>query len=366
MVRRAARRSGAGAGSVSSRKGNAKALVPELRDEEPPPGRPARRPPRVRIARLARRAVPVAIALAALGGLALVVNPRSLGHALTRFDTGMAPAVVLLAVSWFLLQGIRWHFLLRVVGSRLHLADTVLLSVAGQAITALLPLGDLARAVFASEATGLEVGAAAATVTVQELTYALILVLLAAPGLLALHVGIAIVVTVVAGVVAIFVILTVPAVFRAVRLAAAGLRLPARLLTQADELQRATVGLLRRRDTAGWAVLDLVRAVVGATVLWLIVQGLDPGAVGWWQTAFVLSVAYIGGAISFLPGGTGANDASIVGLLILLGLDPGTAGAAALLQRVVFTGLATGLGLTAYLVARRRFPLGRLLVQPAG
>jgi uncharacterized membrane protein YbhN (UPF0104 family) len=80
----------------------------------------------------------------------------------------------------------------------------------------------------------------------------------------------------------------------------------------------------------------------------------------------VSAVAYVGGAVSFLPGGTGANDASVVGLLVLLGVDPGTAGAAALLQRTMFTGLATGLGFAAYLEARRRFHLGGLLAHRAG
>lgn len=316
--------------------------------------------------RLLRRALPVAIALAALTGLVLVVNPRSLATALSRFNPVVAPLVVLVTASWFVLQGVRWHHLLRVAGSGLRLADSVLLSVAGQTITALLPLGDLTRAVFATEAAGLEVGAAAATVTVQELTFTLFLVLLATPGMIALHVGTGIVAAVIAGVLAIFAILTVPPLFAMVRGAAALLPLPRRVLAQVDELQRETVRLLRRRDTAAWSLLDLARAAVGATVLWLIVQGLDPGAIGWWKAAFVVAVAYVGGAVSFLPGGTGANDASVVGLLILLGLDAGTAGAAALLQRVAFTGLATGMGLTAYVVARRRFTLGGLLAPHAG
>ena len=308
----------------------------------------------------------MAVALAALTGLVLVVSPRSLAGALSRFNPLVAPLVVLVTASWFVLQGVRWHQLLRVAGSGLRLADSVLLSVAGQTITALLPLGDLTRAVFATEAGGLEVGAAAATVTVQELTFTLFLVLLATPGMVGMHVGTGIVAAVIVGVLAIFAILTVPPLFAAVRGVAALLPLPSRLLAQVDELQRETVRLLRRRDTARWSLLDLTRAAVGATVLWLIIQGLEPGAVGWWKAAFVVAVAYVGGAVSFLPGGTGANDASVVGLLVLLGLDPGTAGAAALLQRVAFTGLATGLGLTAYLVARRRFPLGGLRARNGG
>jgi glycosyltransferase 2 family protein len=345
-------------------------LVPDVGEREREArgaGRAAAAPaPPSHLGRVVRRVLPVAVALAALVGLVLVVSPRSLAGALSRFNPLVAPLVVLLAAGWFLLQGVRWHFLLRVAGSGLHLGDSVLLSVAGQTITALLPLGDLTRAVFATEAAGLEFGAAAATVTVQELTFTLFLVLLATPGMVALHVGTGIVTAVIAGVLAIFAFLVVPQLFRVVRRATALLPLPRRLLTQVDELQRETVGLLRRPDTAGWALLDLARAAVGASVLWLIVQGLDPGAIGWFRAAFVVAVAYVGGALSFLPGGTGANDASVVGLLVLLGIDPGTAGAAALLQRVVFTGLATGLGVSAYLVARRRFQLGGLLAQHAG
>src|SRR5262249_5263991 len=44
----------------------------------------------------------------------------------------------------------------------------------------------------------------------------------------------------------------------------------------------------------------------------------------------------------------------------LLGLPPGTAAAAAILQRVLVTGTATVMGLVAYGIARRRFHLSGL------
>jgi len=314
---------------------------------------------------LLRRALPFVVAVAALTALVLVVDPRALARALARFNPVAVPVILGLTSCWFLLQGLRWHLLLRAAGSTLGAVDSVLLSVAGQVVTAVLPLGDLTRAVFASEAAGVELGTAAATVTVQELTFTLCLVIVAAPGILALRVGAGVAVAVVAGVAAILAILTVPRLYGAVRSAAAWLPLPGRLLDQVDRLQRDSAGLLRRPATLGWSVLDLLRAAVGATVLWLVVQVLEPNAVDWWQAALVVAVAYVGGAVSFLPGGTGANDASVVGLLVLLGLDPGTAAAAALLQRAAFTGLATGLGIAAYLVARRRLPLGRLLPRQA-
>jgi uncharacterized membrane protein YbhN (UPF0104 family) len=311
------------------------------------------------------RALPLAIAVGALVGLVLVVRPSALATALGHFELFMVPLVLLGGVLWFILMGIRWFFLLRVTGSRLRMGDTVLLSVAGQAITAIIPFGDVTRAIFASESADLEIGAAAATVTVQELTFTLCLILLAAPGLVALHAGTGLVAGVVAGVAAIFTILAVPQLYYALRTLVAWIPIPRGLLAQADELQRQTATLLRRPDTVGWTLIDLVRAAVGGTVFWLILHGLVPDAIGWWTAAFVVAVGYIAGSISFIPGGTGANDASAVALLVLLGLDPGTAAAAVLLQRVTFTGLATTLGLTAYLVARRRFPLGSLFTRAA-
>jgi glycosyltransferase 2 family protein len=340
--------------------------VPQVREIErsrppAPPTEPARPSP---VAGAARRAIPVLIAAAALVGLVIVVNPRALASALQRFNPVVIPIVLAFSVGWYVFQGVRWHLLLRTVGANLRLTDSLLLNMAGQTITAILPLGDLTRAIFAAEATGIEFGTAAATVTVQELTFILYVVLLATPGMAAQHVGGAIG-AVGLVLVAIFAILTVPQLFAFVRGAAARLPLPRRLLEQLDELHEGTVVLLRRRETLLWSVLDLGRAMVSATLLWTIVQGLQPGALSWFVAALIGAVAYIGGAISMLPGGTGASDATVVGLLVLIGVEPGAAVAAALLQRVAVTGVATGLGLIAYLVARRRLHLGGLLGRTA-
>ncbi|HSR25334.1 MAG TPA: lysylphosphatidylglycerol synthase domain-containing protein, partial [Candidatus Eisenbacteria bacterium] len=82
--------------------------------------------------------------------------------------------------------------------------------------------------------------------------------------------------------------------------------------------------------------------------------------VDWWGAAFALALSSIGGAISLLPGGVGANEASVAGMLILLGVPGGAAGAAALIQRLLVSGTAVLLGLGAYAVVRRRFDLGGL------
>jgi len=264
-------------------------------------------------------------------------------------------------LALYLAQGVRWHRLLRAVGSRLRLRDSLLLNAAGQTITAIVPLGDLMRAVFASEASGTEFGRAAATVTVQELAYTLLLVLSSLPVVLQLHLGVGAVLLVVGCVATVVAILVVEPVYRVVHDSAARLPLLRGLLRQLDGLHESTADLLRRPDTLRWTLLDAARAALAVTVLWLIVRGLEPGVLGWWQAGFVMALSYVGGAVSLVPGGAGADEASTVGLLVLVHVDPATAAAAALCHRVLTTGVAAVIGGAACLVARRRFELGSLL-----
>ena len=304
---------------------------------------------------MTRRLAGPLLGLAAIGALVLIVDPRNLGAAISHFNPlAVAPALALVA-AFYLLQGLRWHLLLRHAGPRLGAGDSLLLNMAGQAVTAVLPLGDLTRAALFSEVAGAEFGAAAATVTVQELSYTLILVLVAAPGLLAFPFGAPALAATLAGVIGVAAILTVPSIFSAVHRLVARAPVLNRLEGQVAALRHHTVVLLRRPDTSLWSLLDLARALTMITLLWTIVAALRPGAVSWEGAALVLAVSYLGGAISLIPGGAGANEASLVGMLVVLGVDPASAGAAAILQRAMVTGTATLVGVAAYAVCRRRF-----------
>jgi uncharacterized membrane protein YbhN (UPF0104 family) len=301
--------------------------------------------------------LPAAAGALAVVTLAWVLDPVCVARAVERFQLGLLPAIAILWLAVYPLQGVRWHHLLASAGVRLRLRDSVLLNAAGQTVTALMPLGDLALALFAAQASGEQFGAAAATVTVQELGYTLMLVLLALPVLFNVHLGVLAVLLTLAGIVAVVVILTVSPVFRAVHRLVAKTLLN-RLMPAIDELQHETAELLHRPDTLEWSLLDLARAVAAVTAFLLVVQGLTPGSLDWWKVAFVLCLSNIAGSVSLIPGGVGANEAGMVGLLVLFGVDPSTTGAAALVQRVISAGAAIVFGLTAYGLARRRFRLG--------
>jgi uncharacterized protein (TIRG00374 family) len=303
--------------------------------------------------------VPLLIGVAALFALIFAIDLRGFGAAIRGFRLAAIPAVLALSVLYYMLQGVRWHFLLRAVGVREPMGHSVLLNYAGQS-TGLLPLGELSRAVLVAESTGVEFGAIVATVTVQELIYTLILIAAAVPGSFAYHGSAGAVLAALLATVLVFVILTVPAVFRRVRAGVVRTPLLRRLVADVDRLQHDTVVLLRRPDTYWWSTLSAFGALVSITLFWLVVDSIAPGVLSWKTAAFVYAVSHVVGAISLIPGGLGAYEASTVGLLVASGVDGGISAAAALLHRAADKGVNTLIGMAAYLIARRRLKLGGL------
>ncbi|HEV7467843.1 MAG TPA: lysylphosphatidylglycerol synthase transmembrane domain-containing protein, partial [Candidatus Dormibacteraeota bacterium] len=289
------------------------------------------------------------LGLAAVVTLLVVLNPAQFARSVAGFRLWSVPAVVGLSMLYYLLQGLRWQPLLRAVGVRLPLGRTLLLNLSGQA-TGLLPLGELTRAVLVSEATGSEFGAVVATITVQELVYTLIIIAAAVPGALGHPAAAEGIIAALVGTVMVLLILTNRALFRSVIGLVCRMPLVRRIVPQAEQLQRDTVVLLRRWDTWAWSVLSVAGAMVAITLFWLVVDSLRPGFLSWQDAAFVYAVSHVVGAITLSPGGLGGFEASVAGLLIAVGADPGTAAAAALVQRAADKGLATLAGLIAFMI----------------
>lgn len=311
--------------------------------------------------RVARILLPVLAGLVAATLLFVVVGIPQLTAALARFRLTALPLVILLLLGAYGAQGWRWHLLLRDSGLRLSFGDSQLLNLAGQLASAVLPIGDLARALFASQAARGSFGVAAATVTVQELGFTLLMVLVSTPGIVALGAGIGPALLLVAGVVVVILILTVQPVFRLLDALVGSVPATRPLRGQLQDLQRCTVALLSRPRTLAGLLLDLLRAAITVTAFWLIAQQLEPGHLSWTLAAFVLTFAFAGGALSTIPGGIGVTEAGMVALLAWAGMSPGSAAAAAILQRTFGNGIALFAGVLAYSAARRRHQLGSLV-----
>ena len=306
-----------------------------------------------------RSVIPPSIGVAAIVALVLAIDPADFARAIAHFQVVLLPAIIAVSIFYYVVQGIRWHFLLIDVGIRLRLREVVLITLAGQA-TALLPLGELTRAVLVTQASGGEFGAAVAAETVQELLYTFILVLFAIPGLLALPHALGGIVAIIVFIAAIFTGMTWCPVYRWLRLLVAHTPLLRRLLHQIDELHNDLVVLMRKPGTITWSWLSALQAAAMITALWLVAQAVAPGELSWKSAALVFAVSNVAGLLSLIPGGIGAYEGSIVGLLVGFGVNPGTATAIAVVQRLANQGVATAVGFVSYAAARRRLHISGL------
>jgi uncharacterized membrane protein YbhN (UPF0104 family) len=205
-----------------------------------------------------------------------------------------------------------------------------------------------------SEVSDAEFGRVVATITVQELIYTLLIIAAAVPGAFEHRAWAGAVLVALLFTMAVFVVLTVNRVFRVVRSVVQRIPVLGRLSDDIDELHRETVVLLRRPDTYYWSVLSVVGVLIAITLFWLVVHSIAPGLLSWPEAAFVYAVSHVAGAVSFIPGGLGAYEASIAGLLVASGSSIQVGATIAVLHRGADKGLATVAGMIAYLIARRR------------
>jgi uncharacterized protein (TIRG00374 family) len=300
--------------------------------------------------------LPLLFALGAIAALLVYADPHKIGVAIQRFNLEYVPIVVVLSVGFYLVQGVRWWTLNRALGIGFPLRDTVFLTETGQA-TALLPLGELTRALLLSKAAGVHLGTVVASETVQELLFVFMLFALALPKAISLHfVAIAVVVPMVF-VIAIVAILTVEGLYARVRRLVEKVPLLRRVRPAVDELHRDTRVLFRHPETYRWLPLSVGQAIMAVTLLWAVAQAVDPGRVSWVSAGFVYAVTQGAAWLSFSPGGLGAVEASTAGLLVALGVSFDIATAISVMQRLADKGLNTVIGWICYLFARRRYHL---------
>jgi uncharacterized membrane protein YbhN (UPF0104 family) len=313
--------------------------------------------------------IPLLVALGAIAALLVYADPHKIGIAFQRFNLVYIPIVVVLAIGFYVVQGVRWWTLTRALGIKFPLLDTVFLTETGQA-TALLPLGELTRALLVSKAAAVHLGAVVASETVQELLFVFMLFVLALPKALSLHlIAIAVIVPMIF-VVAIVAILTVEWLYARVRRIMGRVPVLKRIRPAVDELHRDARLLFRHPDTYRYLPLSAAQAVMAVTLLWAVAQAVDPGKLSWLSAGFVYAVTQGAAWLSFSPGGLGAVEASTAGLLVLLGISFDIATAISVMQRLADKGLNTAIGWVCYLFARRRYNLSgaslfRFVMPPA-
>lgn len=289
--------------------------------------------------------------------LALVGDLRQVGGKVRAFRWELYPLVLGLTLFNYSLRFGKWHFYLRQIGVRdLPIRESARLFVGGFPL-AVTPgkVGEVLKAVWIQQKTGVPTARGVAVVVAERISDGLAVLLLSTVGVIAsprYWPAFAAVLVLLLGVVIISQIRPL-----ALFLLGVGERLPLvkRFVHALREFYESSFTLFRPGATLLAVGLGMVSWLGEGIGMYVILRGL--GVPGGWQTlsaaVFALSFSIVIGAASTLPGGLGASEASIAGMLaLLLHLPADTAAAATLLIRLATLWFGVSLGLGVWAVSK--------------
>ncbi len=291
-------------------------------------------------------------------GLVLVGDLRQVSAQVLGFRWIYFPLVLTLTLFNYILRFFKWHFYLGQVGVKdFPLLESARLFLAGFPL-AVTPgkVGEALKGVWLERETGLPVSKGISVVLAERISDGLGVLTLSTLGVIAYPRYWPAFAVVLGGLITLIIIIQIrPAALWLLEISA---RLP---------LLEKISGGLRQFYEGSYALFRpraLLVAVGLGTISWLgegfgmyfILRGLDvPGG---WNTVsiavFVLAFSTVIGAVSALPGGLGAAEASIAGMLaLLLGLARDIAAAATILIRFATLWFAVALGLIIWAAYRK-------------
>jgi glycosyltransferase 2 family protein len=308
---------------------------------------------------LARRGLLLfAVAVVVYAGLALFADAPKLLDALAAFQWAALPVAILLTLGNYGLRFVKWQYFLRVLGFAVPWRTSLLIFLVGLGM-AVTPgkAGELVKSHLLRERQGIAISVSVPLLVADRLTDVFAMLILAFGGLVSREGGPLLAALIVASG------LGATQLLRWQRGAewALGLagRLPVLKKRQPElrALYESSVRLLSPRPLAVMTLLSTIAWWAECVALLVILLGLGQPAS--WPLLLTATSSYalstLIGAISFLPGGLGAQEVSLASLLLLssAGISREEATFATILVRLVTFWFGIAIGLTALGIALR-------------
>lgn len=282
--------------------------------------------------------------------LVIIADIRQVGSHLESFNWSLAPLILLGTLFNYLLRFIKWHYYLHIIGIReISTRESARIFVAGFPL-AVTPgkVGEALKGPWLNHVTGAPISRGVSVVLAERISDGFAVLALSTLGVIAYPQYWPLFAIIVAG-------LGGFVIFTQLRTLGLGLiqffrKLPLLNLigAQLQEFYEGSHLLFKPRATISAVTLGIFAWLGEGVAMYLVLVGLGvgPGGNTFFMAVFILSFSTVVGAVSALPGGIGAAEASITGMLTLLvGLDAGTSAAGTLLIRFATLWFGVGLGL---------------------
>ncbi|RMF49174.1 MAG: UPF0104 family protein [Anaerolineae bacterium] len=288
--------------------------------------------------------------------LTLLSDVRQVGAQVRAFRWAYLPIVLALTLFNYLLRGYKFHYYLKQIGAHLSPRESFRLFVAGFPL-AVTPgkAGEALKGVWIEQQSGVPAARGVAVVVAERISDGLAVLLLSTLGVIAYPQywpGFAFILSVLLGIILISQIRPL-----AEALLGFGERLPlvSRFVHHLREFYEGSFTLFKPQATLVAVSLGMVSWLGEGVGFFVVLHGLGLPADAHTLSIAVFTLAFstVIGAASALPGGLGAAEASISGMLILLlGIPQETAAAATLLIRFATLWFGVSLGLLIWAFSR--------------
>jgi uncharacterized protein (TIRG00374 family) len=283
-----------------------------------------------------RLAMGLALGFAVFISLVLYGNIREVGHLLKNFRWHLIPAILGLTMVNYILRGIRFHYYLHQIGLKnISFWSSFLVFMGGFALT-VTPgkVGELIRVLWLKKLVKADPAQAAPSTIVDRIVDGLAMAILASLGALVYPRYWAVVATLL-GVILLGIVISQirPLAFW---LLDRGERLPvvSKFIHHLHALYESTYELMRFKNLLVGTAIGFVSWSAEGLAFYLVLVSI-----------FILSLGSILGGISSLPGGLGAAEATMTGILqVLVHLSENVAATATLLIRFFTLWFAVLLG----------------------
>jgi uncharacterized protein (TIRG00374 family) len=290
-------------------------------------------------------------------GLVLVGDIRQIGSHLASFNGWVIPAILAGTLFNYLLRFIKWHYYLGRIGVRdLSILESARLFVAGFPL-AVTPgkVGEALKGVWLNHVTGIPIARGVTVVLAERISDGLAVLILSTLGVIAYPqywpafafvLGLLLLIIVLSQIRPLALsVLNFLERFEKIR----------KFVRPLHEFYEGTHILFRPAATITAVSLGTFAWLGEGIAMYLVLLGL--GIPSGWETfslaVFTLSFSTVIGAVSALPGGLGAAEASIAGMLtLLMGLAKGVATTATLLIRFATLWFGVALGLVVWAFSR--------------
>lgn len=284
-------------------------------------------------------------------GIAFLSDFRAVTGALAKFDVRYLPIILVLTFLNYLLRFVKWQYLLRQINVDLAGKESFRIFLSGLAM-AMTPgkVGELLKSVLLKEIKGVQVSRTAPVIFAERLSDGFAMLILALAGMSVFRYGRQML-AVTAGLMllALLVILLAvqrPAVGRRFIGLAARLPFLGKFEQVLHRLFDSTLQVVRPRVLAYCVLIGTVSWFFESVAFYFVFIGLG-FEVSLLAATFTLAFSTVVGAVSMLPGGLGAAEGSILGILLFLGVPDSIAGGATIIIRFCTLWFGVLLGLAA-------------------